>query len=1089
MNNILQKQTIDNFIRVSIACLFILGSIVFDAGATESLKCDANFILQVQQSKVTVNMKNKTLDEIMSAIRKQTKIEYGFDDKLNAESKFSLQVSGATLEEALTKLLAGTNLDYSFVNNRILIKEKKAEPQGSKKVAISGKVVDKLTKKPIVGATVLVANSNEGAITDEKGDFKLSAFPQSALEVSYVGKKTINYLVKSSDKVIAIEMEEDAMDLDNVIVTGYFNRKMDSYTGNATVVKGADLRAVNPTNVMKALSFLDPDIVIQENNEMGSDPNSPPSIHIQGTSSVGGKEFAEDPNMPTFILDGFEVKYKTIYDMDPSRIESIVVLKDAAATAVYGSRASNGVVVVTTVEPKPGKIDLSYNLNLEFSSPDLSSYDLLNAREKFELENSLGVRTPTTSAAEYNQIRKWLAGGVDTDWLAQPTRNAVTQSHTVNLMGGEKGLRYNLNFNFKDTPGVMKGSKRSVFSVSNDIIYRPSDKLNFKNSITYSRSNGTTSPYGSFDTYTRMNPYFPIYDEKGNTIPVYQSGVEGAKSNFPGEYKNPIYMMEKGGFGKEKYSEFLENFSVDWMFHKDLRLKLTLSYSEQNSQRDQFISPNATDFMYEEDKTKVGSYTITNGLATNFNGKVSLGYNKYVRKHNINANIGYEMNIANNESFSHTATGFGSDYLNYINFAAKYQENSTPMVTEGRKNTLGGYFSVNYTFDNRFLFDGSFRFDGSSQFGSEKRIAPFFSCGIGWNIHNEKFFKENNFINQLKVRATFGQTGSVEFLPYQAKDTYTYFKDDRYMDNIGIYVLALGNENLVWQKTDDCNVGFNGQFFENILSLSFNYYYKQTNDLLHQVMLPSSTGFKSYAENLGRMVNQGITFQARANVIRKESGNMSIFVNGSQNKNKSYAQYKNGDPVTAIYAVPSLGIDPATGQELYLDKAGNPTWTYDIDNKRIFGDTAPKMQGSFGLNATYKDFSASIGFSYSIGSQEYNSTLESKVENASIYNNVDRRVLTDTWQKKGDNAKYGHPLGAVVQSSSRFVQENDYLKFSSFNLTYDFKKDGFIKRVKLTSLQLTFNTSDLAYWSTIQRERGTSYPFARSYTLGLRANF
>lgn len=1086
MNNILQKQKIDRFIRISILCLLILTTTFSEVGATEFRNNDQRFVLQVQQSKVTVNMKNKTLDQIMSEIRRQTKIEYGFDDKLNTEPKFSLQVSGVTLEEALTKLLAGTNLEYSFVSNRILIKEKKAEPQESKRVTITGKVLDKSTKKPIVGATVLVANSTEGAITDEKGDFKMVVFPHSTLEVSYVGKKTINYLMKPTDKIVAIEMEDDAMNLENVIVTGYFNRKMDSYTGNATVVKGADLRAVNPTNVMKALSFLDPDIMIQENNAMGSDPNSPPSIHVQGTSSVARGEFAEDPNLPTFILDGFEVKYQTIYDMDPSRIESIVVLKDAAATAVYGSRAANGVIVVTTVEPKPGKIELSYNLNLEFSSPDLSSYDLLNAQEKSDLETTLGVRVPPSS--EYNQIRKWLAGGTDTDWLAQPTRNAITQSHTINLMGGEKGLRYNLNFNFKDTPGVMKGSKRTTFSVSNDIIYRPSEKLNFKNSVTYSRNNGQATPYGSFKTYTLMNPYFPINDEYGNIIPIYTSG-EGAGREFMGEYRNPVYEAGNGNFDKSKYSEFLENFALDWMFHRDLRLKITLSYSERNSQDDKFISPKSVEYIYEEDKTNVGSYTINNGLSSNFNGKASIGYNKFVGKHSINANIGYEINMSNSESYSHTATGFGSDYLNNIGFAAKYRNNSTPLVSEGEIRTLGGYFSTNYSYDNRFLFDGSLRFDGSSQFGSEKRVAPFYSFGIGWNIHNEKFFRDNNFVNQLKVRATYGQTGSVKFLPYQAKDTYSYYKEDRYMDNIGIYMLALGNESLEWQKTDDYNVGFNGQFFKNIISLSLNYYYKQTNGLLHQVILPSSTGFKSFSENLGRMVNQGVTFQARATVINKTNTHLNIFLNGNQNKNKSYAQYKNGESVTAIYAVPSLGIDPGTGQELYLDKAGNPTWTYDIDNKRIYGDTAPKMQGSFGLNATYKDFSASIGFSYSLGSQEYNLTLEEKVENASIYNNVDRRVLTDTWQKRGDDAKYGHPLGAVVQSSSRFVQENDYLKFASFNLTYNFNKNGFIKRMRLTSLQLTFNTSDLAYWSTIQRERGTDYPFARSYTFGLRANF
>ena len=219
---------------------------------------------------------------------------------------------------------------------------------------------------------------------------------------------------------------------------------------------------------------------------------------------------------------------------------------------------------------------------------------------------------------------------------------------------------------------------------------------------------------------------------------------------------------------------------------------------------------------------------------------------------------------------------------------------------------------------------------------------------------------------------------------------------------------------------------------------------------------------------------------------QNEPANQSL---ASFSYEEDVAIYKDGDPVTAIYAVPSLGIDPATGQELYVDINGNPTWEYNADDERICGDTSPKLQGSFGVNGRYKNLSVSLGFSYSLGSQEFNQTLLDKVENASLVNNVDRRVLTETWHKEGDVKPFGHPLGDAVSRSARFVQDNNWLKFSSLNLTYDLGADSFIKKIKMSSMQLTFTTNDLFYLSTIKRERGTSYPFARSFTFGLRMNF
>lgn len=1052
--------------------------------------------VKAQGQTVSLKLEQVSVAEAIRQLKEQTQLDFFFSNKqVDVDRKVSLDLQDIRLDEAL-KMLLGEGYSYEFLDDVVVIKpvEVKNPKMGvpQEKVTVKGVVRDEKGEL-LPGVTVTIKGTSLGTATDVDGKWALDLpdMDNIVLVFSFVGMKTQEVAYKGQEEMNVVMLNE-VSEIDEVVVTGYFERRVDSYTGNAKVVKGDELRAINPTNIVQALAFLDPDIVIQENNELGSDPNAMPSIHIQGTSSIttAQDQFIDDPNLPTFILDGFEVSYQTFHDMDPNRIASIVILKDAAATAVYGSRAANGVIVITTVAPKPGEIDLSYQVNLNFSSPDLSSYDLLNAREKMELEKEFDIRSEDVNVYQYNRVRKWIAGGTETDWLSQPTRNALTHTHTLNLMGGEKGLRYNLNFNYSSNPGVMKGSNRKTFNVTADIIYRPSEKLNFKNSVTYSHNNSENSPYGSFETYTLMNPYFPIYDENGEMIKKYVTDEsDGGAMDFSGLNTNPLWDAKNGNFSKSKYSAFIENFAIDWKFYKDFRLQVSLAYSEQNDQSDDFVSPEDSEFANTQDRSDMGRYTIRNAKNTSFNGKATLGYLKYINKHNINANLGYELTMTTNEAYSHVATGFGSSYLNYLAFATKYEENSVPTVQESSVHTLGAFLSLNYTYDNRLLLDASFRFDGSSQFGSEKKIAPFYSLGLGWNLHNESFLRKVSWIDQLKIRATYGQTGSVKFAAYQAKDTYSYFKTERYLDNLSIYMLALGNENLKWQKTNQYDVGINAAFFNNVFSFSINYYYKQTLDLLYDVVLPTSSGFKSYVENLGEMRNKGLSFSTRISFLNKPQIRGSFFANGNYNKSENHSQYKDGDPVTAIYAVSSLGIDPATGQELYLDLNGNPTWEYNADDERICGDTAPKLQGSFGLNGRYKNLSISLGFSYSFGSQEFNQTLLDKVENASLVNNVDRRVLTETWHKEGDVKSFGHPLGDAISRSARFVQDNNWLKFSSLNLTYDLNADSFIKRIKMSSMQLTFTTNDLFYLSTIKRERGTSYPFARSFTFGLRMNF
>ena len=403
-------------------------------------------------------------------------------------------------------------------------------------------------------------------------------------------------------------------------------------------------------------------------------------------------------------------------------------------------------------------------------------------------------------------------------------------------------------------------------------------------------------------------------------------------------------------------------------------------------------------------------------------------------------------------------------------------------------------------------------------------MAPFYSIGLGWNVHNEAFIRKLNFVNVLKLRATYGELGSISFSPYQAKDIYAATKNDRYDGNIGVVLQGLGNENLRWQTTKSYDFGLTLGLFDRF-DFSLSFYKKETHDMVLPVTTPPSVGFDSFTENLGRMRNTGYELSLRAFAIKKKTFNVSVFLNASHNKNKilsissaleSYnksidnsegkteneykqashkflTKYEEGQSTTAIYAVRSLGIDPMTGEELFLTKEGKPTWIWNALDKIVVGDTEPKIRGTFGVNVGWKGLYMNATFAYQYGGEAYNQTVVDKVENSNKYQNVDKRVLTKNWQKPGDVVKYkANVTSRLVQyftyASSRFVQDLNYLQFSSFSLQYEMPKN-WISCLRMESLRFSFNMSDLFYWSTVKRERGTSYPFARSFTVGLRANF
>lgn len=1003
--------------------------------------------------------------------------------------------------------------------------------QGSR--IISGTVVDE-NGEPLPGAHVMQKKMNKSdsqaaVAVDVNGRFMITV-PASTkeLEVSYMGYDTkVVTLTTAKNYEIALRPSSELME--EVIVTGAFTRKANTYTGSVTTVKGDELLRVGNANLLSSLSNIDPSFVKIDNLSAGSNPNAMPDYQMRGQTGFTDLkgEYQSNPNQPLFILDGFETDLTKIIDLDMNMVASVTLLKDATAKAIYGSKAANGVIVVETKRPEAGRLKVTYNGSLNVEMPDLSSYDLCNSSEKLKAEKMAGIYTSDHAVQQINLEKLYQAklnevlAGVDTDWTAQPTRTGVGQKHAVYLEGGDQYMLYGVDLSYNNIQGVMKGSDRTTFQGGVTLSYRIKN-FQFRNKLSVTYNEANDSPYGSFYTYTIMNPYSRLYDEKGHLIQSYEYETGGSVTT------NPIWNSTINTVNLTKYTDITNNFYVEWNPLTNLKLTGRLGLTKKSTSFDDFKPASHTDFVNYagDDLYRKGSYMKSEGDNFNINGDLGVSYSLQLNKHLVffNGQLNFSNNTYNTAVMR--AEGFPNDNMNHISFGVQYDSSTgKPTGTEGISRSIGGIASLNYSYDDRYLFDANYRLTGSSEFGANNRWGSFWSLGAGWNIHNEKFLKDNDYINRLKLRVSTGYTGSQGFSTYEAMATLKYYGSKSYNGYIGSYLVGLANPDLRWQKKMDNSIGVDFTFFKNRLNGRFDYYTSTTKGMLTDITVPPSTGFYSYRENMGETENKGYEAYLNFRAFDHKASNsyVNVFASVARNKNKIKAisnslkkfnedqdadknqsdnstnktdittpsvRFEEGQSMSAIWAVPSLGIDPQNGKEIYVKKDGTVTYQWDSRDQVVCGDTQPEFTGNFGFNSEIKGFGVSATFSYRLGGQIYNQTLVDKVENASIYYNVDRRVFTDRWQKAGDMALYKSIADkSYTRPTSRFVEDNNTLTLSSVNLYYDFRHCKFMKNSFLERLKVSAYMNDIFVISSVKTERGTSYPFARTVSFAVQATF
>ncbi len=1103
---------------------------------------------------VTLSESNVPLSKVFKILRQQTGYDFLFSyEQLQHAGKVTITLKDVPLLKALQACLQGKNLDFEIQDKMVIIRKAKGLPRSAPD-PIAGTVRDSVTMilpqtdirgrvtdtsgNPMSGVTVMAKGTRIETITDDNGYYSLTGVEASkaVLVFIFVGyeQQEINVKGRTVINITLKEIPGQLEDMTTTVNTGIFNKAKESYTGAARVISDKELQRFQGRNIFVTIGNIDPSFYIVPNNSLGSDPNHIPDVQLRGTRNLPNidqlqSSTSAEINTPLIILDGFPSTLERMMDLNNNEIASVTLLKDGSATALYGSRGANGVIVITTKTPAGGKLRLTYRGMTNLNMPDLSSYHLLNARDKLQLEVESGYYvSPTKDAAQnigmqqyYNQIKSLVESGVNTDWMAKPLHTQADQNHSLRLEGGDAAFRYALEGQYNKTNGVMKGSGRETINGTVDISYNLG-KLNFRNMLMITNTKGTESPWGSFSDYVKLNPYWSPYDSEGRIVQSFTPynwdywTQTGKYSGNP--YPNPMYDATLNGFNRNGYTTITNNFQVEWRPISHLSLRGGAGITTTTSTSDDFEPAASSAFAgySDADILRKGSYTYGSGKALNYTANLTANYsNIFARVHELTIGASADITQDRTSNYLFTAEGFPNSSIDFIGAALQYQQNGTPQGSEATTRRVGLVTNLNYIYNRRYFVDLAYRVDGASQFGTDKRFAPFWSAGAGWNLQNESFFKNLKFIDRLKLRGSYGVTGNQQFSAYQPLATYTYITSDHYENWLGATQTALGNPDLKWQKTGKYDVGVESSLFKDRFMFQADVYKEKTSNLLSSLDLPYSNGFTSYVENIGKLSQQGWELMVNVMLYQNAARRISWSVTGNithdadkivqlseamKAANEQLALETDGStPNTiiregasqnTIYAVRSLGIDPSTGKELFLNRNGEVTYTWNAADRVAVGLSQPKYRGNFSTLFRYKNFALNTSFSFRFGGQLYNQTLIDKVENADRLFNVDERVFRDRWTKPGDVTFFrGINETTPVYPSSRFVQNESTLTCQNLNLSYDMTTQQWLHHIGLKALTLTANTGELFYISTVKQERGLDYPFTRQVSMSVFAQF
>lgn len=900
---------------------------------------------------------------------------------------------------------------------------------------LKGQVIDATTGEPVIGVNVLVKRTTNGTITDIDGKYELNAPAGAILQISFIGYKTVEIAATTSEQTI--KLHEDTETLDEVVVVGYGVQKKESLTGAMSTLKENRLKDVTTPTVENMLNGKVSGVYVAPGS---GQPGSNGAVQIRGRATLSGS------TSPLWVIDGVIVGEDPGV-LNPSDIENMTILKDAASTAIYGSQGANGVIIVTTKMGKSEKMKINASVKLGVSTMTNGKMEVMNGAELYDYYASF----PNQEDIKFSRWNPELRNA-NFDWGELASQAGFTQDYNISLSGGNEKMSSYFSLGYYSEEGTVKGYKYDRYSFRYRSNYKPFSWLTIKPNISGSMKNTDDSQYDYTAKYT-MFPWDSPYDEDGNLVPDRYSGwVDSSDLNY-------LNSISYGNHTARKTYEFSGNFDfdikiTDWLTFTSVNNYRWTGYFQSTYTDPRTDSASGVQGRVEEEQTN-NIQRYTNQYLT---------FNKMFGKHSVQALLAYEFMDTSAKVINAKGTGIVSGFE--VLDATATPEEVGGNLTEWAKQSV--FAKANYTYDNRYLAEVSLRRDGASNFGDDKKYGNFFSISAGWNINREKWFKAD-WVDVLKLRASYGSVGNIPYSKYPQYGLYSV--SSNYNGIPAILISQVGNKDLTWEQTYTAGVGIDANFFNNRLRFVFDYYNKYTSNILYQVPVSGLTGITSRWQNVGEMRNSGIEITIGGDIIRTKDWLWSLDLNMGYNKNKLEKLYgddpnmmiiggggndtsiagaaekvlKVGYSTDRYYLREWAGVDPKNGAPLWYknDGSGETTSNYSEAKQVMTEATSPKLFGGFNTSLTWKNIDLNASFGFSLGGKIYNYSRQ-EYDSDGAYTDRNQMKLIDgwsRWEKEGDiathpAASYGNKSNSN-KASTRYLEDGDYLKLRSLSIGYN----------------------------------------------------
>lgn len=1094
----------------------------------------STFATNMLAQTVTLKMESADLKEVFSSIRKQTSYNFIYTNSLLGKAnKINIEVKDMPLSEALDLCFENQPLSYRLTGTNIVLTEKAPERMESnaleqQTVILSGTVSIRTNEgtQPAPGVSIQAASSSTS--TDEQGRFSLSVQQNERVRISLIGYAP-QQLVVDQTKQVNIIMESEISELEDVVVTGYTVQDKRSITGAMSSIKADAIENVPVQSIDRAMQGQVAGVNIMAANGI---PGGPVNINIRGMGSITAG------NEPLIIVDGVQLNTSTnsgetasnpLAFLNNNDIESIEVLKDGAAASIYGAQAANGVVLVTTKKGAAGKTRVNVNYYNGITAP-MPEVKMLNSQQwfasRFEARNN---RYPDRTL-ERNRTDVLEGVGLPGDltdveiaematynWQDAAFRNGRTNNVDLSVSGGNDKTQFFVSGSYNKTEGNIVAIDFERATAKFNLKHQMTDRLSFDLNTNLSSivQNGTSGSNGSSGAYAAPQyaapmilPWLPIYNEDGSMY----APIEG----FPGSSnRNPIQESILGTL-QSRTKTIVSNASATYKILDNLSFKSFYGIDFRLIDDERYVDPRTRSGVAAQ-----GTLTIGNRQNSNFMTNQILQYNNtWDGVHNLNALAGFEYRYDHRTLSSVSGSGFTTHQFRTIQSAA--------IITNGDGNWTGykraGLFTqVNYDFDKKYMVSGVLRYDGSSRFGANNLFGWFPGISAGWNMAAEDFLSSQNWINQLKLRVGYGETGNDAIGNFDARALFGSSSSSNYNQEPGLSPSGIANTDLRWERNITTNVGLDYGLFNNRVSGSVEVFRRISSDLLLDRPLPWLSGYGSVTSNVGRVKNEGVEWELRTTNVRTDDFSWTTNFNitflrnrvlkladgdmvlpGSQSVRVGYSL---GTNVMLDYA----GVNSATGRPMWYDANGDITYTPSSPNDlKIFGNQMSDFFGGFTNDFSYKGVSLRVFFHYDYGRELSNAGMNSRwYLNGGDNRNTLERIYLNRWTTPGQVTSVPRPYDANTEvngtshtaTSSRFLEDASFIRLKNVTLSYQLP-DAWLQRIKLSNVKVYAQGENLATWTKwtgydpelmigygeFSSTQGT-VPQTRAYTMGVQIGF